>query len=384
MGEKLYKARVIAVLSGDIERDPIAFSKYGYFLDEVGKQFSLVNTIDAKIPDSFRAVNAILSFRLNRTLWKEAFRKNNLAFRMRSKRVGKLLESMDNSPDVILQIGALFDSRWTPSIPPSVIYTDYTTKIGYDRKSAGRSPFTARTLKKWMILEKQAYDRASFICTRSEKVKISMIQDYGIPLNKIEVVGGGVNFKELPDISQKKKSQNSTVLFIGQNFYRKGGDLVVKAFAKVKAEIPNAKLLLLSKGPIPEALPLDGVQVFPYAWDREMVSNLYRQADVFILPSRLETWGDVILEAMSYGLPCIGVLGEPMDEIIEHEKTGLLVKPDNVEGLTKAMTQLLGDEEKHILYGRNARQRVEQQFTWKHTVDLIAPILEQVSKQTPL
>ena len=99
----------------------------------------------------------------------------------------------------------------------------------------------------------------------------------------------------------RTQKEKPTALFIGQDFHRKGGDLLLSAFAQVRQHVPQARLLCLTKGPIPAELPLDGVEVFEAEWDRDLVKQLYHQADLFVLPSRLETWGDVLLEAMAYG-----------------------------------------------------------------------------------
>ena len=98
---------------------------------------------------------------------------------------------------------------------------------------------------------------------------------------------------------------------------------------------------MLTEGNIPDHLPLDGVEIIPPTWDRTIIANLYRRAHCFVLPSRLETWGDVFLEAMSYSLPCIGVDDEAMREVIDHQKTGLVVPPENTEALAQALVQPL-------------------------------------------
>jgi len=128
---------------------------------------------------------------------------------------------------------------------------------------------------------------------------------------------------------------------------------------------------------VPAGLPLDGVEVVAPTYDREFIANLYRRADIFILPSRLETWGDVLLEAMAFGLPCVGVSGEAMDEIIENGKTGFVVPPENVEALSGAIGQLIGDKSLRVGMSRAARRRVEEIFTWDHVVERMFPLMRQ-------
>jgi glycosyltransferase involved in cell wall biosynthesis len=109
-----------------------------------------------------------------------------------------------------------------------------------------------------------------------------------------------------------------------------------------------------------------------------VIEALYREADVFVLPSRLETWGDVLLEAMAFGLPCLGVAGEAMDEIIVDGVTGAIVPPNDVEALAEQLTRLLCDRDRARSWGLAGRQRVEAEFTWARVVARLAIVIRAV------
>jgi glycosyltransferase involved in cell wall biosynthesis len=151
--------------------------------------------------------------------------------------------------------------------------------------------------------------------------------------------------------------------------------LLLKAFAQTRHRFPNARLVLLTKDSVPPSLPLDGVQVMPLTWRREEILDLYERADLFVMPSRLETWGDVFLEAMAFGLPCIGVTGQAMNEIIRHGETGYLVPPEDVPALSGALTDLFSDAGKRFEMGNAAREVVQREFTWDHVVNRLMPML---------
>ena len=182
----------------------------------------------------------------------------------------------------------------------------------------------------------------------------------------------------LPKLTPKTNSKEPTILFIGKDFYRKGGDLVLRAFAQCRLQVPEARLLFLTGDRIPSDLPLEGVEIINPTWERSVIKALYRRADLFVLPSRLETWGDVLLEAMAYGLSCISVSGEAMEEIIDDGVTGKIVPPADIDALTHAMTSLLQDVNLRYQWGQAARRKVETQFTWDHVVDRLAPIIIRV------
>ena len=370
--------RVVGITMGDVVNLPVARVKYGYLLTAVAQHLSLVHTIDATLNGWNRWLNGLLSFHPQRQRWRLRFYKNTRAFRQRSQVISGQLYRLQNQVDVVLQVGAMFDACWPTAWLPNVIYTDYTAYLSAQKPAAGRSPLSASQYKTWLGLERRAYLQADHICTRSQMVRQSLIEHYGIAPQKITAVGGGVNFPFLPEIKPQQKETPPTALFVGSDFYRKGGDLLLVAFAQVRQQIPNARLLLLTCDPIPSDLPLHGVKLAPSNWNRNNIINLYRQADVFVLPSRLETWGDVLLEAMAFGIPCIGVRDDAMAEIIDHEQTGLLVESENVDELASAMKHLLSNPMMRDQYGRAARQRVEKAFTWEQVSGRLAEILRSV------
>jgi glycosyltransferase involved in cell wall biosynthesis len=206
-------------------------------------------------------------------------------------------------------------------------------------------------------------------------VRTSLIEDYGVNGNRLSVVGGGVNFSPLPELVERPPEAPPTALFIGEEFHRKGGDLLLRAFAQARLHIPNVRLRIVTRDPIPMGYSLENVEIFPSSWDRNVIADHYRRADVFVLPSRLETWGDVLLEAMSFGIPCVGVRGQAMEDIIQHEATGLLVDQSQTNDLAGALIRLLSQPAMRKRMGQTARAVVEKDFTWDRVVDRLEPAL---------
>jgi glycosyltransferase involved in cell wall biosynthesis len=244
------------------------------------------------------------------------------------------------------------------------------------KPAAGRSPFNPQQLTEWIELERQSFARAAHICTRSHLVRDSIVKDYGLPHHRVTVIGGGVNFMPLPEPIIHDQIDRPTALFIGKELYRKGGDILLRAFAKARAEVPNARLLFLTEDRVPNGLPLDGVELVRPTWDRKVIADLYLRSHVLVLPSRLETWGDVLLEAMSYGLPCIGISGQAMEEVIDHCETGLIIPPEDDTELANALVRLLRDTDLRKAWGLAARRRTESEYTWERVVERASPVFE--------
>ncbi len=369
---------ILGALHGDIKRQPSIRTKYGFLFQALAQRFPLRQVCDISLHGIARYLNALRVWHPRREDWQSRYYKNPSAFIQRSKRFAADLRALRDSVDVVLQVGVMFDAAWENSDVPNVIYTDYTAMLAERKPGLGPAPFGPRQRAEWIRLERQAMERAAHICTRSRYVRDAIIADYGIAPDRVTVVGGGVNLPTLPTLTEGSAEDYPTALFIGADFYRKGGDLVLQAFALVRKKIPNARMLFLTADHIPADLPLEGVQVIAAKWDRQAIDALYRRADVFVLPSRLETWGDVFLEAMAYGLPCIGVRGEAMSEIIVDAATGVVVPPGDVQALANAMTRLLSDSALRKHLGQSARRRVESTFTWSQVVAGMTPVIEGV------
>lgn len=369
---------IIGTLFGDINQEPAARIKYGYFFSCLSQKVNLIDIHDAKLNGMARWLNAIRSFHPNRARWQDRFYKNVPAFRKRSQKMAYYLQPFYEKADLVLQLGTLFDSSWNKAFIPNIIYTDYTAILSAKKPKAGRSPFSSRQLQEWVALERQAYHNAKHIFCRSELVRISLMEDYNISAKKMVVVGGGVNFETLPQLSDQNSIKKPTALFIGKNFYRKGGDLLLKAFSLSREKFPEARLILLTGDNVPTDLPQDGVEIISPTSSRAAISDLYRRANIFVMPSRLETWGDVFLEAMAYGLPCIGTNEDAMPEIIADQQTGLIVPGESIDGIEDALNIMFGNIALRRQMGLTGRKRIEENFTWERVVEKMLPAIRKV------
>ena len=372
------RPRIAGALVGDVQQDPNAKTKYGHFFAALEEKFPLIEVYDASLFGAFRYLNALQTFHPDMQRWRERFYKNVPAFRLRSWLASRHFQKLHEPIDMIVQLGVLFDARWHTATPPSVIYVDYTAHLAAQRPSSGRSPFSKQQRQTWIALERNAFLKASHVCTRSELVRQSIIHDYDIAPEKVTVIGGGVNFARLPEPVTHRATDAPTILFIGKELYRKGGDILLEAFAQARQAVPGARLKMLTTGPIPNHAAGSGIEIIPPTWDRQAIAALYASADVFVLPSRLETWGDVLLEAMSFGLPCIGVTGQAMEEIIEHGVSGLLVEAEDVAGLAESLVYLLTDVNLRQRMGRLARLEIEKNYTWTAVAQRLGHCLNQV------
>jgi glycosyltransferase involved in cell wall biosynthesis len=151
---------------------------------------------------------------------------------------------------------------------------------------------------------------------------------------------------------------------LGRLSPEKGADLLIKAFARVAADFPNWSLSIYGSGALQAELEslcaelqLDD-RVTLHGWTSDTAAAL-STADLFVLPSRYEGFPNALLEAMAAGLACISFDCESGPrEIIHDQKDGLLVPPQDVEALARAMAQLMADDSERCRLGNQAREVV--------------------------
>lgn len=147
-------------------------------------------------------------------------------------------------------------------------------------------------------------------------------------------------------------------LFMGGDFPRKGGFDLLDAWVKGGLG-SRADLTLVTEHTIPGPLPPGvrqrrGVRSHTPEW-----TSSWRDADLFVMPTRNEAFGLVYQEAAAAGLPTIGSRLNAIPEIIEDGITGLLVTPRNTAELVAALTQLIDSPDVRDRLGRAARRKIE-------------------------
>lgn len=146
-------------------------------------------------------------------------------------------------------------------------------------------------------------------------------------------------------------------------------DLVVRAFAEVQQQFPDARLDLVGQGPLEQAtrdlvvhLGLQGVR-FTGVAGRSEIGKLYDAADIFINASALDNMPVSILEAFASGTPVVSTAPEGMRYVIEHECTGLLSEPGDASALAQNVIRLLSDQELSCRLASNA-YRETNRYCW--------------------
>ena len=207
------------------------------------------------------------------------------------------------------------------------------------------------------------------------------IKDNGIPDHSVVSIPNSVDEHYFKPGKNERTRAVSSVCFIGRLAEEKGVGYLIKAMEGVKKEWQGVRLCIVGEGPLKSDLEdlsrhLNLMDDTVFVGHTDAVLSYYQDADLFVLPSLSEGLPLSLLEALSCGLPVIatavGGNRETLDPQYAREiiplseyhvgEYGLLVNPEDVEGLTNAMLRLLRDETLAKNLSKRARGWVQQSF----------------------
>ena len=158
-------------------------------------------------------------------------------------------------------------------------------------------------------------------------------------------------------------------LFVGADFVRKGGDLLIDVFVRDFQQV--AELHLVTRQ-APATLPPGVHRHDDLNANDPRLARLYAECDLLVVPTTADTgplW--VFMEAMATGLPIIGTDTGSNTELVRHGETGLVVEIGNAASLTAALRTLIGDPALRARMGRNGRALIERRYSARVNVPLI-------------
>jgi glycosyltransferase involved in cell wall biosynthesis len=163
------------------------------------------------------------------------------------------------------------------------------------------------------------------------------------------------------------------VLCVAELQEYKAIDILLKAAAPLLNADPQLTLVLAGDGPrradlesLATALGIRHQTMFLGTQGASEVARLLYGCEVMVLPSRMEPFGIVLIEAMACRTPIVATCVGGIPEIVQHEVSGLLVEPDNPEALTAALRRVLGDGDLRRTIADNGYARVIERFCCSH------------------
>lgn len=217
----------------------------------------------------------------------------------------------------------------------------------------------------------------------------------GVPKDKIKIIPNGIDLTEYRCLPAKGlfrrkfgiKGQQRIVLYLGRIHRTKGLDFLVEAFARIADKLGDVRLVF--------AGPDDGyleklralIRVLKIENQVQFAGPLYGRskleafvdADVYVLPSRYETFPLTILEAYACCTPVVASRVDGLKDLVQEDVTGLLFDPGSVEQLAGCLFDLLSNNERACELGMEGRSFVEENFPLEKVVDRLEKVFAEAS-----
>lgn len=191
------------------------------------------------------------------------------------------------------------------------------------------------------------------------------------------------------DLIESKPNKYKTkkiVLSVGSLIERKGHQYLIKAIDKIKEVVPEIKCIIIGSEKRSKLIHdlisnlglNDIVELYGELPHKEVLKTM-SWCDVFVLPSWNEAFGTVNAEAMTFGKPIIGCMGEGISEVIDNGVQGLLVRKQDVDSLAEALFKILNDKSLALQMGKKSRELAEKELNYNfissQIIDLYRGIL---------
>jgi glycosyltransferase involved in cell wall biosynthesis len=246
------------------------------------------------------------------------------------------------------------------------------------------------------------------VCTSMEDISIkhadarmacsSNIADFvaafhGVLRESIDVVHCGVDDEKFrPPATDEPRAARPTVLFVGNIAANKGVNAIFEVVLRLRAKYPDIRLQILGKADDGQlesfqarARSLGAEDNFQFCGfvGREQLPEFYRRAHVFASPAQHEPGvANVYIEAMACACPVVASTTGGAPEAVVHQRTGLLVPPNDIDALAQALDQILGDPEIQKRMGDAGRRRVEDYFAMDKYIARVLAIYKKAIAQS--
>ncbi len=228
--------------------------------------------------------------------------------------------------------------------------------------------------------ERWLWPLARHIVCNSAALKRELVRGYGVDAARLSVIPNGVDTDYFQPAPDQAGAWPAVVLSLARMVPDKDHETLIRAFAAVAKDFPEAQLWLVGEGPLlgkvrrlaEETLPPGSFRLIPPQPDPR---PLLRQAGLLVLSSRTEALPNVILEAMASGLPVAATAVGGVPELVRPGRSGWLAPPGDAAALAAVLGRLLADPGQCRAFGREGRRRAVADFSLSAMVNRYEEVL---------
>lgn len=264
---------------------------------------------------------------------------------------------------------------WCAQVQKRVPFPVVTKLHGPAFLTKPEGAMSAALLSSRLVAEGEALHRASFVTSPTRSTIDLTAAHYGIDLQSAVVIVNPIASETANHSWRPEEANANEVLFVGRFDRHKGGDFLITAFARLLRMRPEVRLVFV--GPDSGLFEDDGTKVgieefiaktlsseerkqvsYLGPMQSDKIAALRCRASVVVVCSRWENQPNTALEAMLQGCPLVSSDAGGMSEIVEHERTGLLYKSEQVDSFCEHVWRVLDDSVLARSIGANGRQYV--------------------------
>lgn len=232
----------------------------------------------------------------------------------------------------------------------------------------------------------------SILATNYIKDKgIENVTTIGVGLDLDNLLRDSESIEENEFIKEIKEIKNSTLfLYIGVLEERRNILFLLEVFQKVSKQIENSKLIIIGKGKQNYVamckeklieLGLENDVIYREKLKQKYMPAIYQASDAFLLPTRYEIFGMVLLEAMYYGLPVFTTYNGGSSTLINNEN-GIIIENTDCNEWSKKIVKVLSDKKECDAIGEKAHRTVEKNYTWDALANKFLSVYEKRLRNT--
>lgn len=348
---------------GGLER--VLTDKMNYLADKLGYDVFLVTSCQGNHPFVFPLSAKISHIDINVNLCAQYKYKYPLRLYIVWKIKRKLKDTLQEvvnriDPDII--IGT---NNYVPIIISSlktsaeIVIESHVSEFAYLKIEMNKT-----TIRNFVMryLQRKEINKLKKLCAHLVTLTKGDAQDWNMDKNRITVI---------PDPITRESLLSSTclphqVISAGRLELQKGFDMMIDAWAKVYSRHKDWNLYIFGEGSMEKKLGSQiselglekTIHIMPFSHD---IYEEYLKSSIYVLPSRYEGFGLVLIEAMECGVPCVAFdCSHGPSDIIKDKEDGLLVENGNVEALTDAICWMIEHESNRIAMGKKAKENIQR------------------------
>lgn len=376
----------IAYLTSDDPNDKKSWSGTNYYMLQALKNAGADAHPMGPVQNPLKPFGQVVN-KISRSLMGKRYNyRHSLLYSKQYARIFKNKLRREGPFDLIFAPAASTEIAYLDTDIPIFYTSDATFRIMHEYYDAFSSVFKSIAGQNEEI-ESRAINKASALIYPSDWAANSAVHDYGASPENIHVIPYGANLDHEPSREEALESvglQHSIeLLFVGVDWERKGGALAFHVANELNSMGLNTNLTIIGCNP-PLKFQKDFVKVFPYLNKNDpeqfsQLTELYLNADLFILPTQMECYGIVFCEACAFGLPILATNTGGVATIIKEEENGFLFKPDaKPEEYINKIVELKEDNSLYMNMRRKARDRYESSLNWEHWGQEFTNVVESI------